>query len=105
MATNPRPALYYTIKRDYSDMSVMRVTSLNARRVYGSVDGFSTHTVPSLIYGNFPSQEAAAVLYAVRERYREMSAPVKEAEQALRRAYDARETSIEAMLKGINANA
>ena len=84
----------------------MRVTSLNARRIYGSVDGVSTHTVPRLIYGNFPSQEAAeAALCAVRERYKEMSAPVKEAEQALRRAYDARETSIEAMLKGINANA
>ena len=106
MANNPRPALYYTIKRGYGDFDVMRVTSLKASRIYGSVEGISTHAIPRQLYGNFSTYEAAAkMLDVVRDQYRIMSEPVKEAERALSRAHNAREAGVTAILKGINANA
>lgn len=103
MANNPRPVLYYTIKREpySSTFDVMRVTSVNGSRVYGSVNSISTHVLPRHCYGKFDSEELASARVAtIRQTYEFMSDDVRSAERLLTATLDAREIAVQSALKG-----
>ena len=47
----------------FQRLSIMRVTRVTEKRVYGSIDGISTHCTPSDVYGEYDTEEAAQAAY------------------------------------------
>ncbi len=104
-----KPALYYTIRRESyttSGFAVMRVTSLNARRVYGSINGISTHATPADIFGNFATEaEAEKALKPIKDAHTSFDARIRDAQSAVARAYADQRDAVDAALKKVTGNA
>lgn len=95
-----RDVLYYTIRRAYSQIDVMRVTLEKPRRMYGSIDGIGVHCLPKDCFGRFESEQEAsekvAIVHAAFKRYEE---PLRLASNKVTDLLNAREAEIEALLK------
>jgi hypothetical protein len=83
-----KPALFYTIKRDFGMYEVMAVTSEKAGRrgrYYGrDRHGNATHCLPGETFGRFGSEEeAAAFVGAIKRIKADFASSIEQAERNL----------------------
>lgn len=100
-----RDALFYTIQRNGDNFAVMRVTRKTEKRVYGSIDGISTHCAPGMIYGSFATEkEASYFLAPIIETFKRFEENLASLRLDIEYITKTREESIARLLRSI-ANA
>ena len=98
-----RPALYWTVQFYNAQLNVMRVTRLTDKRVYGSIDGISTHCPPSAVFGVYDTAEGAtAAMRKIHRIWKDATERVHSLNRKIEQLQQSRDRNVVSALERLN---